>query len=121
MNSKELLAVIEYAIDQAATSNIAILDGYTDQDMENSKRCEQQIDELKNLKQYVVKTSVIEEANDEQMIKEAQAVIDKLWWCADNPGSKVTITVGDTAANLYDHAALVQTLADSLEYFISEM
>lgn len=58
---------------------------------------------------------------DEQMIAECYMLIDKLSDCADNPGQPITITVGDTTAHLYDLAALVTSLSDALEYFVSEL
>ena len=57
----------------------------------------------------------------EQMIAEARQVIDALWQCAYDPGQPIIITVGDTTAHLYDLAALVQSLANALEEFITEL
>ncbi len=48
MNNKNLIAVISYALEQATTSDIPILDGYNYDTMDNDKR-EQQIAELKEM------------------------------------------------------------------------
>lgn len=63
---------------------------------------------------------------DCRMICEAELVKQMLQYCMMQHGAKITISVehddGHKAtARLYDHAALVQSLHDSLEYFQSEM
>lgn len=64
--------------------------------------------------------------DDSRMVAEAEMVKQLLNFCSIMPGAKITISVehdsGQKAtAALYDHAALVQSLHDTLAYFQSEM
>lgn len=69
------------------------------------------------------------EANDPNITRwlvDTELVKNLLDACAITPGATITITVrhdnGHVAtAELYDHAALVQSLYDALEYFQSEL
>ena len=56
----------------------------------------------------------------------AERIKQLLTCCMMNPGAKITITVEHdngrkATADLYDHAALTQSLYDTLEYFQSEL
>lgn len=58
--------------------------------------------------------------------KKAEGIKQILMHCMETHGAKITITVehddGTSAtADLYDHAALTQSLYDSLDYFQSEL
>lgn len=64
--------------------------------------------------------------SDKAMYTQAEIVKQLLQLCSIQPGATITITVhhnhGHKAiAELYDHAALVQSLHDTLEYFQSEL
>lgn len=61
-----------------------------------------------------------------RMIAQTEMVKQLLEYCSVQPGAKIQIKVehhdGQVAiANLYDLAALVQSLYDALEYFQSEL
>ena len=63
---------------------------------------------------------------ERKMVASAEVVKQMLKYCAVDPGAKITISVehddGNKAtAELYDHAALVQSLIEALEYFASEL
>ena len=74
--------------------------------------------------------AVINSSNSDDSIKrmlvQAEAVKQLLNYCAFQPDAKITVTVehahGHKAvAELYDQAALVQSLYQTLEYFQSEL
>ena len=50
MNKKDILAVIDYAISQATTGPIAVLDSYTDDDMCDDNLYKQQINDLNEMR-----------------------------------------------------------------------
>lgn len=63
---------------------------------------------------------------DRKMAASAALVKQMLNYCAIDPGAKVTISVEHdngqkVAAELFDHAALVQSLIDAIDYFIDEL
>lgn len=65
-------------------------------------------------------------AEEERMLAEAEAVKQLLTTCCTDAGATITITVAHhsgqiATANLYDLAALVQSLFEALEYFQSEL
>jgi len=60
------------------------------------------------------------------MMSEIALVKNMLTFCMNKQGAKITITVehdcgNRVTANLYDHAALVQSLYDTLAYFETEL
>ena len=80
----------------------------------------------------VESTNGFELANDRddgsmcQMLAETELLKQLLSYCAVRQGATITITIehddGHKAtARLYDHAALVQSLHETLEYFQSEL
>lgn len=66
-------------------------------------------------------------SDEERLLRlEIALVKDMLLFCMDKQGAKITITVDHhcgnrVTANLYDHAALVQSLYDALDYLESEL
>lgn len=70
-----------------------------------------------------IQTSDVETA---RQVSEAEFVKQLLTYCSFRPGADITIQVKHSdghcaVAHLYDHAALVQSLYEALEYFQSEM
>lgn len=66
--------------------------------------------------------------SEEELIMRAEIALVKnmLLFCMSKQGAKITITVdhdcgNKVTANLYDHAALVQGLYDTLEYLETEL
>lgn len=60
------------------------------------------------------------------MIAEVELLKSLLTFCMNKPGAKITVTVehddgNKVTAHLYDHAALTQSLYDTLTYFESEL
>ena len=61
-----------------------------------------------------------------RMLFQAEAVKQLLVYCVYQPGAKITISIDHdqghkATAELYDLAALAQSLYESLEYFQSEL
>ena len=62
-----------------------------------------------------------------RMVCEAEFVKQALYFCSYHPGADITITVENPScglkatAHLYDHAALVTSLVETLTYFQDEM
>ena len=73
-------------------------------------------------------TKAIESYGDDtvRLVAETELVRQMLEFCSVQPGADIIIQVKHSAghcatARLYDHAALVQSLYECLEYFQSEL
>ena len=66
------------------------------------------------------------EASEDHMISQAKRLRSLLEYCCNDPGADVYISVSHyngrhAGVKVYDHAALVQGLMDTIDYFLTEL
>lgn len=83
-------------------------------------------EEAERLKAAINGFEQVYDADYMRWLMQAEEVKQHLLFCREHPGAKITITVESdngqvSSAELYDHAALVQSLYAALDDFQSEL